>query len=218
MKNLAKTVVPLNAKHEQVFQAMGTVVRVEGPTFIVQTEDGDVRCSRAVSCLVEPALHDFVMVGGLQRAAYVLAILERESSDIDLSAPGTLNVKVGETFRVVAQEGVEMVTPEAVNITSKEVGVHTSRAKLFASEILAIGSEVIGELTNVKLKGTFFDKVYERVSERVQRSFRRVDEIDQLKAKQVDYIADETMCLRSDNMVATAKELVKVDGEQIHFG
>jgi hypothetical protein len=26
------------------------------------------------------------------------------------------------------------------------------------------------------------------------------------------------MSLRSDNMVATAKELVKVDGEQIHFG
>lgn len=218
MKNLAKTVVPLNAKHDQAFQTMGTIVRIEGSTFIVQTDEGDVRATRAVSCLVEPMQHDFVLVGAMQRAAYVLAILERESTTVDLATPGDMNLKVGETFRVIAQQGVDLVTPESVSITSKEVGVHTSRAKVFAGEILAIGSEVIGELTNVKLKGTFFDKVYERVSERVQRSFRRVEEIDQLKAKQIDYVADETMCLRSDNMVATAKELVKVDGEQIHFG
>ena len=42
--------------------------------------------------------------------------------------------------------------------------------------------------------------------------------IDQLKAKQMDYLAEETLCLRSENMVAVAKDLVKVDGEQIHFG
>ncbi len=219
MKNLAKTVLPLNAHvSQEAFQAMGTIVRVEGSTWIVQTDEGDLRATRAVSCLVEPLVHDFVLLGGVRRAAYVLAILERESTVVDLATPGDLNVKVGERFRVIAQDGVDLVTPEAVNITSQEVGIHTSRAKLFASEILAIGTEVIGELTNVKLKGTFFDKVFERVSERVQRSFRRVEEIDQLKAKQIDYIADETMCLRSDNMVATAKELVKVDGEQIHFG
>ena len=167
---------------------------------------------------MEPRLHDFVLVGGMKRACYVLAVLERESADVDLAAPGDLNLKVGEKFRVIAQRGVDLVTPEAVNITSTELGVHTSRAKLFASEILAIGSEMVGELTNVKLKGTFFDKVFERVTERVQRSYRRVEELDQLKAKQMDYLAEETMCLRSDNMVATAKELVKVDGEQIHFG
>jgi hypothetical protein len=119
---------------------------------------------------------------------------------------------------MIAGDDVEVVTPKAVNLTSSELGIHTSRAKVFAAEILAVGTEVIGELANVKLKGTFLDKVFERVSERVQRSIRRVEEIDQLKAKQVDWTADETMSLRSDNMVATAKELVKVDGEQIHFG
>ena len=213
MKNLATKL-----ERDVVFQSMGTIVRIEGATFVIQTEDGDLRAARAVSCLVEPRLHDFVLVGGMKRACYVLAVLERESADVDLAAPGDLNLKVGEKFRVIAQRGMDLVTPEAVNITSTELGVHTSRAQLFASEILAIGSEMVGELANVKLKGTFFDKVFERVTERVQRSYRRVEELDQLKAKQMDYLAEETMCLRSDNMVATAKELVKVDGEQIHFG
>ncbi|NUP06705.1 MAG: DUF3540 domain-containing protein [Polyangiaceae bacterium] len=207
-----------------VFQAVGTVVRVEGTTFIVRSDRGDLRCRRAVSCLVEPMLHDFVMAGGQLSGAsgagatYVLAVLERESPNAQLSCEGDLSLKVGAKLQVVASEGLDLVTPRHMNMTAAEVGIHTSRAKVFASEILAIGSEIVGELANVKLKGTFFDKVFERVTERVQRSFRRVDEIDQLKAKQMDYLAEETLCLRSENMVAVAKELVKVDGEQIHFG
>lgn len=223
-----------------VFQCMGTIVRVEGPTFVVQTERGDLRARRAVSCLVEPLLHDYVLVGGQTRAggtradasrigpfaagararaAYVLAVLERESPNAQLVCDGDLDVRLNNgKLRVAATEGMDVVTAKEVNMMASEVGIHTSRAKLFAAEILAIGSEVVGELANVKLKGTFLDKVFERVSERVQRSFRRVDEIDQLKAKQMDYLAEETLCLRSENMVAVAKELVKVDGEQIHFG
>ena len=212
-----------------VFQAMGTIVRIEGPILVIQTERaalvdeksgrrGELRARRAVSCLVEPQLHDFVLLGGQGRSVYVLAVLERESPDATIACEGNLDVKTNERFRVVAKEGVDIVSGKDVNMMATEVGIHASRAKLFASEILAIGSEVLGELANVKLRGTFFDKVYERVSERVQRSFRRVEEIDQLKAKQMDYLAEETLCLRSENMVAVAKDLVKVDGEQIHFG
>jgi len=212
-----------------IFQAMGTIVRIEGATLVIQTERaalvdgksarrGEIRARRAVSCLVEPQLHDFVMTGGQGRTVYVLAVLERESPDAAISCEGNLDLKVNERFRVVAREGVDIVSSKDVNVMATEVGIHASRAKLFASEILAIGSEVLGELANVKLRGNFFDKVYERVSERVKRSYRRVDEIDQLKAKQMDYMAEETLCLRSENMVAVAKDLVKVDGEQIHFG
>ncbi len=224
MKNVAAKL-----EADAVFQAMGTIVRIEGPTLVIQTERaalvdeksgrrGEVRARRAVSCLVEPQLHDFVLLGGQGRSVYVLAVLERESPDAVIACEGNLDVKTNERFRVVAKEGVDIVSSKDVNVMANEVGIHASRAKLFASEILAIGSEVLGELANVKLRGTFFDKVYERVSERVQRSFRRVDEIDQLKAKQMDYLAEETLCLRSENMVAVAKDLVKVDGEQIHFG
>jgi hypothetical protein len=224
MKNVAAKL-----ETDVVFQAMGTIVRIEGQTLVIQTERaalvdeksgrrGELRARRAVSCLVEPQLHDFVLLGGQGRTAYVLAVLERESPDATIAVEGNLDVKTNERFRVVAKEGVDIVSSKDVNMMANEIGIHASRAKLFASEILAIGSEVVGELANVKLRGTFFDKVYERVSERVQRSFRRVEEIDQLKAKQMDYLAEETLCLRSENMVAVAKDLVKVDGEQIHFG
>jgi hypothetical protein len=206
------------------FQAMGTIVRVEGQIFVVRTDEGDYRCRRAVSCLVEPELHDFVLAGvhvSAQKSetAYVLAVLERESPDATVACEGNLDLKVKSgKLRMASAEGIDLVSSKHVQIAATDFSVHASTAKVVAQEILAFGADMIGELATIKLKGGVLDKVFERVSERVQRSFRRVEEIDQLKAKQLDYVTEETMSLRSENMVATAKELVKVDGEQIHFG
>jgi hypothetical protein len=222
-----------NLAHEldeaEISQAMGTLVRIEGKVYVAQTSHGEVRAHRAVSCLVEPELHDFVLVAlapssmrsgpSRQLVGYVLAVLERESPDTSLACDGNLEVKVREgRFRVASRDGIDLVSPKEVQLVADQVGIHASSAKLVAKEIVAIGTSVVAELVNVKLKGTFFDKVFERVSERVNRSFRRVDEIDQLKAKQIDHLAEETLSLRSANAVVTATDLVKVDGEQIHFG
>lgn len=222
-----------NLAHEldeaEIFQAMGTLVRIEGKVYVVRTSHGEVRAHRAVSCLVEPELHDFVLVAlapdsmrtgpTRQLAGYILAVLERESPNASLACDGNLEVKVREgRFRVASRDGIDLVSPKEVQLVAAQVGIHASSAKLVAKEIVAIGTSVVAELVNVKLKGTFFDKVFERVSERVQRSFRRVEEIDQLKAKQIDHLAEDTLSLRSANTVVTATDLVKVDGEQIHFG
>jgi hypothetical protein len=214
MDNLARKL-----EEEAVYQTMGTVVRVEGEIFVVQTERGELRARRATSCLVKPELHDFALVAGQGRAVYLLAILERESPNAILAADGDLDLHLpAGRMRIAAKEGIDLVSSKNVNLMGDQVGIHANAAKLIANEIVAIGSKVIGELADIHLRGTLFDKVFERVSERVKRSFRRVEEFDQLRAKQLDYSTEETMSLRSANMVATAKELVKVDGEQIHFG
>ena len=49
-------------------------------------------------------------------------------------------------------------------------------------------------------------------------SEKRVDGLDQLKAEHVDHSAKKTMNLHGENAVMTARQLVKVDGEQIHVG
>ncbi len=214
MNNLATKL-----EEEDVFQGMGPIVRVEGDVFAVRTHRGEVRARRAVSCLVAPELHDFVLVACQRKEAYVLSVLERESPHATLVSDGDLNLEARSgKVRVSATEGVDVVTPKGLQLVSQDLAVHAQTTKLFLQDVVALGSRVVAELTETRLKGTVLDKVFERVSERVKRSFRRVEEIDQLKARQLDYLTEETMSLRSENMVATAKELVKVDGEQIHFG
>lgn len=216
-------------------QIMGTIVRVEGSTYVVRPDDDEIpergrsalreiRAERAVSCLVEPELHDYVLLAGKLdgaslRPAYVLAVLERESANVALSARGDVEVRVPEgRFRIASRRGIDLVSAESVDVVSSRFGVHAQTAKVVAAEVVALASQVVGELTTVKVAGKIFDRVYERVSERVQRSFRKVEEIDQLTARQIDWAADQTVSIKSEHTVMTAKELVKVDGEQIHFG
>jgi Protein of unknown function (DUF3540) len=52
----------------------------------------------------------------------------------------------------------------------------------------------------------------------VPRSLRTVEAMDQLRAGQIDHVAQGTLNLHGENAVVTAEELVKLDGEQIHVG
>lgn len=204
---------------ETVFEAMGTVTRIEGQIFVVQEDGRELRTRRAVSCLVEPQVHDCVLVASQGHAAYVLAVLERESGPATLTVDGDLSLSLPNgKLRMVARDGVDLVSPKEVNVLAGTLAWHANLLKVTASEVVAIASQVVADLATTKLKGGIFDSVFDRVSGRAKRSYKTVEEIDQLRSKQIDYQASETMSLRSENMVATAKELVKVDGEQIHFG
>jgi len=66
--------------------------------------------------------------------------------------------------------------------------------------------------------GRFFDSVVERLSQRVRRSYRKVEELEQVHAQQLDYVATKNVSVRGHNTLLTAEELVKLDGEQVHLG
>lgn len=214
MSNLAEKL-----SHDTVFEAMGTVTRVEGPIYAVQIDGRELRARRALSCLVEPLLHDCVLVAAQGNVAYVLAVLEREAGTTTLKVDGDLDLSVPNgKLRIVGGEGIDVVSPKELNVLASTLAWHANQLKVTASEVVTVASRVVADIATTKLKGGVFDRMFDRVSERVKRSYRTVEEIDQLRSKQIDYQATETMSLRSENMVATAKELVKVDGEQIHFG
>ena len=214
MSNLAEKM-----KDRSDSEDMGTVTRVEGPIFVVQVDGREVRTRRAVSCLVEPQLHDCVLFFARGNAAYILAVLERESGPATLTVDGDLALSVPNgKLRMVAKEGIDVVSPSEINVLGAKLAWHANTLKVTASEIVSAASQVVAEVATARIKGGILERAFDRVSERVKRSYRTVEEIDHLKAKQVDYQASATMSLRCENMVATAKELVKVDGEQIHFG
>ena len=70
----------------------------------------------------------------------------------------------------------------------------------------------------MKTVGRSVDSVLERLHSRVSRSYRRVEELDQVKAGQIDYQADTSLQLHAKYALVTADDLVKVDAEQIHLG
>ena len=75
-----------------------------------------------------------------------------------------------------------------------------------------------GQIAKIKLIGQTCDSVFERVSQRVKRSYRWVDELDQLKAGQLNYLVKTLMSLRGKYSVLTAQEDVRIDGDKILMG
>ncbi len=217
MSNLARKL----SEHE-VFQTMGTITRSLGSAFVVRSPQGDLHAKRAVSCLVEPADGDYVLVAGDSRgAAYILGVLERgaEHAATAIHCEGDLEIQVPNgKLRIASQEGIEMLSAKDVNIAGAEVSVHARTASVVVEQLSYLGSLLVGELGKLKVKSGIIETVAERVSARVKRSFRSVEEVEQLKAECIDYAANQTMTLRAENTIVTAKELVKMDGEQIHMG
>jgi hypothetical protein len=215
MTNLAKQLVS-----DEAYETTGHVVRLEGRTVVLRTGRGEIRAERAVSCLVEPVEGDYVLaaIDG-RRETYVLAILRREESKVTLSADGDLELKAPlGRVAIVSRDGVDVASGGDVSVVARSVSMKARLGSVVFERLSYIGDVVRAEVSKTRLEGGVVERFIDRFTENVKRSFRKVEEIDQVKAKRIDYGAEQSLALHSENTVVTAKELVKVDGAQIHVG
>lgn len=208
-------------KAPQSFQDSGTVLRVEGDRVVVRGAAAEFHCRRAVSCVVDPRPDDLVLFAGIACGErYVLAVLERVGDQAAVwSSPGSVTLAAPEgQVTVAARDGVSVVTPAAVRVTTDSVSVTAREGELAVQALTYVGSAVVASLDDLKLTAQRIDTVAERLSQKLKRAYRTVSEIDQLRAEQGDWSFRKTLGLHAANVVATAKDLVKVDGDQIHLG
>lgn len=187
----------------------------------VRTYSGTYAVKRALSCLIEPAAGDRVLVAhDGDASAFVLAVLERTSmapsrvvfgGDAEFFAPSG-RIEIG------ARDGIRIASPQALDLTANQLRVNAADAQLTLQRTSFAGTVLNSCVDTVKLAATSLDTVLDRWTQRVRQSLRRVDELDQLKAGQIDHAAHDTLALHGRNTLVTANKLVKVDGEQIHVG
>ncbi|MDY7224857.1 DUF3540 domain-containing protein [Hyalangium rubrum] len=209
-------------EQKEAFQESGTVMETgDGGALTVRTESGMYGARRAFSCLVEPMVGDVVLLSGLPGGqCYVLAVLERESdAPARLVSEGNLEVRLPRgRFVVAAQEGVDLVSAQEVSVTAGGVRVHATEGNVVVRQLSVLGAFVRAEFDRIKVMAESCDSVFDRMLQRVKRSYRFVEEHDQVRAAQIDYVAQNNASLRGENTLITAKDLIKVDGEQIHLG
>ena len=135
------------------------------------------------------------------------------------SAPGsvTLAAPDGEVT-VAARDGVHVVTPATVRVTTDTVSVTAREGDLAVQALTYVGAALAANLDDLKVTAARIDTVAGRLSQKLQRAYRTVAEIDQLRAEHGDWSFRQTLGLHAANVIATAKDLVKVDGDQIHLG
>ncbi|MHC4400592.1 MAG: DUF3540 domain-containing protein [Planctomycetota bacterium] len=206
-RELGRSSAAIKPDDEGVFQTTGTVTAIADDVIEVLASDETFRASCAVSCLVAPEEGDLVLLAGSRATSfYLLAVLERPGShNTCISTDGdlTFELRTGR-FTVAATEGVELVSKRTVSVTADRLEARAREGGLFLSTVRLIAGAV--------------DSILERLSQRVKRVYRRVEELEHVRAGQIDCAAEGNLRLHGENTLVTANQLVKADAKQIHIG
>lgn len=216
MDNLAIRHLSANAD-----QAYAKVVSQVDTFYSVETESGLYRVRRALSCVVQPEVNDLVLVSlSSLGGGYILAVLEREQgAKTTLSFDADVDIKTDEgSLSIASKQGIDLASPEEINLVSSSLGISSSKAEINIGRLTFLGSFFEGSLETVKLLARTFDSITDRFFRRTKRSYRFVEDTDQVKTGSLNYIADKSLMLRGTFSQMTAKEDVHIDGERINIG
>jgi hypothetical protein len=202
-----------------VYETTGTITEVAGEYVEVRFATGRVRARRARSCLVEPRVGDLALVCMGADLAYVLAILEGRDEVTTIASSGDLEIKLtGGRLDVSAQDGISLVTGAEVKVVAGRFSLRTLVATAALDGLSWIAGTVVGEVERLKLTAASVDRVVDRVTERVKRAYRKVEELDRLDVENADWEARKNMTVHCENALVTADKLIKMDADQVHIG
>lgn len=198
---------PMPAPAAWTGNALGTVVQaLPGDAFLVEAPAGGERwhCPRAASCLLQPSVGDTVLVAGPRRdQAYLIAVItQADPAQARLAVDGVLTLQAGTRLELAAPE----------------LDLQARKAQVEIGEMDYRGSEVRITTLIARFVGRTCETVLDRLSVLTRSSFRLTEEVEQVRAGQIDYQAEETLRLHAKNTLVSSKGLVKVDAEQIHMG
>ncbi len=117
-----------------------------------------------------------------------------------------------------ARDGVDIVTPGTLRAVSDRVEVQAREAEASFEGARFLGGLVEVEGGRVRLVAEVLDQTVDRLTQRIGRAYRFIEEVDQLRAGGIDYVARRLLELRGEHASVSADGLVKVDGAQIHVG
>jgi hypothetical protein len=180
-----------------------------------------LRCRRAASCLLLPAPGDTVMVAGPHDdALYVIAVVaqaDRRSATLAFDGDLRLQSKRG-GIAIQSAGALDLQSDTAVATRAPQWKLTAERGQCSVSELDYQGAEVRFSVLVSRFVGHACEVVLDRLHLLTRSSFRITEEIEQVRAGQIDIQASRTLRLHAKNTLVTSKELVKVDAEQIHMG
>lgn len=189
----------------------------------ILVDDGQSRLVRqATSCLIEPLVGDLVLIVAPvdDPGGHLLAVLERDSTttatlsvrgDLELAAPnGRLRLRGG--------EGVEVSTPQTLELRADEARLQARVGRIFMDECAAVVRSMFASLTKLTHVGSVLELLVDRVLQRSENSTRVIAGTDQTQAQDITLDASRNVQVRSQRTVVDGREVVKLDGGQIHLG
>jgi hypothetical protein len=175
----------------------------------------EVVARRAASCLLAPQLGDRLLIA-FTPEAYVLAVLDRGAGVVELD--GDAVVRASGKLELDGGAGIALTTPATISFTADALTAVATEGELIFKRLKAVAREATTHFDSIDALATTANVIAERIASRVKRSFRTVEETEQLRARHIDHRAAQTMQLHGETTVVTAEQVVRVDGSQVMIG
>lgn len=212
---------PLDPEISPAWQASGVVHAVLGDALVIRCGSLDVSAQVAASCLLEPAIGDRVWVAVVDdAAAYVLAVLvaaEPGHARVRLAPGLTLAAAPGEAT-LKADGALTLVARQAIDLRADRIGVFARSAEFLATKCRWLGDALEATFGRLRLTGDHVDVTARQLLQHADESLRTVRGTDAVRAGAIDQRAVATLHLQGRDAVVHARDLVKVDGGQVHLG
>jgi hypothetical protein len=188
----------------------------------ILVDDGQTRLVRqATSCLLEPLVGDLVLIVAPvdDPGGHLLAVLERESTAATLSVPGDLELAAPRgRLRLRGAEGLELHTQKTLDLQADEARLSARVGRFVLQECSAVIRSMFASLTKLTHVGNVLELLVDRVLQRSEHSTRVIAGTEQVQAKDITLDASNNVQVRSQRTVVDGREVVKLDGGQIHLG
>ncbi len=216
MANVARKLAHAEPSHE-----IATVALVDEAEIVVRTARGERRARRAASCLLAPASGDEValLLTGDGRAFVIAVLVRAEEGPVEIAVDGdlTISARAG-SCRIDAARGVELRTGGVMSLVSKALNLHAVEGSVALSKLTVLATSVLAHSEGVRFAARTLESFCEHVAQTAKVWQRTVEGLDMLRTGHADYRAEKEMCIRAENYLVGARNLAKVDAEQIHIG
>lgn len=215
----AKDITPLRELDDVVVHGFATALSVENGTVTYERGRGPRVAPLAPSCLLQPEVGDRILVVEGSRESYVLDVVRRASDKpARVSVEGDLDLAVGGRLRMVAKEGLDLVSQRAVRLLGRSFDLRAEEGEVAIERLAILGRELVASSRAAKFVTDACESVVGQLRQHVTYSYRTVEESEQLRAKRIDYRTQEEISMRAKHAFVHAADLVKVTGAQIHMG
>lgn len=194
------------------------VKAINNTLFLVNSNQGVQNAKLAASCLITPEVGDTVMIAVLNMECFITAVLEKKSTQHQITIKGDLQFNTQGKATISSQGELNQFSNEKMSLTANTIEQLAVKQTMTNQkfELQTQDGSVAAEQLSVTAKQA--NTVVERCYHKAQQVMRWVETIETLNIGNWVHNIRGTLSSRAQNQVVTAKGDVKVDGQRIHMG
>jgi len=183
----------------------GTVLSITKQGYLVQLDSGSTQLSKkAFSCTFNPALGDYVsLIKSPNKGLFVTNILQRKSN---------------ESAVLEVDHDLQIRSNQRIDVQSNEINTRSSKHQVTSDQYEHISQHLNLHTQSAHFQSETVDSHVGRIMQRVKDSFKVIERIEQLQAKDLIQNIKNAFIQRSKQVDITAKHDVKINGDRIHMG